>query len=313
MEITFLNPEYLWLLLAIPTLIIIHFYSLKYVHNRAIKFANFEALERVTGGIVLSRNIYLLLIRLMAILFLTLSLAGATMWYFGLSDVSDYVLTIDNSGSMLADDFKPNRLEAAKDASIAFVENLAGDSKVAVVSFSGAGFVELPLTKSKSKIIQAIQNIKISNVHGTAIGDALKTSANTISSSDKSRSIILLTDGRENIALDTEVEKIIDFVASKQIVVNTIGVATSEGGSLPGLTTISTLDDEMLMNIASSTGGSYVQSETKDELTSAYSSFTYESTESNIPIYLRLPFIIITLLILFTEWILVNTKYRTIP
>jgi Ca-activated chloride channel homolog len=313
MEITFLNPEYLWLLLAIPTLIIIHFYSLKYVHNRAIKFANFEALERVTGGIVLSRNIYLLMIRLMSILFLTLSLAGATMWYFGQSDVSDYVLAIDNSGSMLANDFTPNRLEAAKEASIKFVEKLEGDSKVAVVSFSGAGFVELPLTKSKSKVIQSIQDIQISNVHGTAIGDALKTSANIISLSDKSRSVILLTDGQENIALESEVKKVIDFVASKQIVVNTIGVATLGGGSLPGLNSISTLDDELLMNIARLTKGSYIQSETNDELIEAYNSFTYESTETNIPIYLRLPLIIIAILILFIEWILVNTKYRTIP
>ena len=301
MEITFLNAEYLWLLLAIPTLIIIHFYSLKYVHNRAIKFANFEALERVTGGIVLSRNIYLLMIRLMSILFLILSVSGATMWYLGQSDASDYILAIDNSGSMLANDFEPNRLEAAKEASIEFVEKLGGDSRVGVVSFSGAGFVELPLTKSKSKIIQSIRDIKISNVHGTAIGDALKTSANTISSSEKSRSIILLTDGQENIALESEVEKIVDFVESKQITVNTIGVATKGGGSLPGLNTVSTLDDKMLRDIADSTKGLYVQSETKEELIEAYNSFTYELTESNIPIYLRLPFIIIAILILKNE------------
>ena len=313
MEITFLNPEYLWLLLGIPLLIILHFYSLKYVHNRAIKFANFEALERVTGGVILSRNIYLLCLRLLGLLFLTFSLAGATIWYLGQTDVSDYVLAIDSSGSMLANDFKPNRLEASKEAAIAFIDNLESESQIGVVSFSGAGLVESALTKDRRKIKQAIESIEISSLHGTAIGDALKVSSNVLLSSDKSRILILLTDGQENVASQDELIKIIDFINNKQITVNTIAVATESGGSLPGLTSISTLDDKNLKFIAESTGGSYIHSESKDELINAYQSFNYESLESKIPIYMRLPFILITLVMLFVEWILVNTKYRTIP
>ena len=313
MQITFLNPEYLWILLGVPLLIILHFYSLKYVHNRAIKFANFEALERVTGGVVLSRNIYLLCMRLLGLLFLTLSLAGATLWYVGQVDVSDYVLAIDSSGSMLANDFSPNRLEASKEAALAFVDNLEADSQVSVVSFAGTGLVEISLIKNRRRIKQAIEDIQISSFHGTAIGDALKTSSNVLLNSDKSRIIILLTDGQDNVASEEEISKILDFVNNKQITVNTIGVATESGGSLPGLNSLSTLDDETLRSIADTTGGSYIHSESKNELINAYQSFNYESLESKIPVYLRLPFILITLVLLFVEWILVNTKYRTIP
>jgi Ca-activated chloride channel homolog len=313
MEITFLNPEYLWLLLGVPLLIVLHFYSLKYVHNRAIKFANFEALERVTGGVVLSRNIYLLCMRLLGLLFLTLSLAGATLWYFGQVDVSDYVLAIDSSGSMLANDFYPNRLEAAKEAAIAFVDNLESESQVSVVSFSGSALVEVALTKNRRTVKKAIESIEISSLHGTAIGDALKTSSNLLLSSDKSRIIILLTDGQDNVASGNEINKILDFINNKQITVNTIGVATESGGSLPGLNSLSTLDSDNLKSIAETTGGSYIHSENKEELINAYRSFNYESLESKIPIYLRLPFILLTLALLFIEWILVNTKYRTIP
>jgi len=313
MEITFLNPEYLWLLFAVPLLLILHFYSLRYVHNRAIKFANFEALERVTGGVVLSRNIFLLTMRLIALLFLILSLAGATVWYFGNVDVSDYVLAIDSSGSMLADDFSPNRLGAAKIAAISFIDNLEGQSEIGVVSFSGAALVELRPTKDKSKVKNAINAIEISSLHGTAISDALKTSSNLLAESDKARSIILITDGQENIASKDELDKIIDFINSKQITVNTIGVATESGGSLPGLGSVSTIDGETLVFISSSTGGLFIQSEDITDIAEAYSAFTYESSESKIPIYLRLPFILLTLILLFIEWTLINTKYRTIP
>jgi Ca-activated chloride channel family protein len=313
MEITFLNIEYLWLLLGLPLLVILHFYSLRYIHNRAIKFANFEALERVTGGIVLSRNFPLLFLRLTGLLFLTLSLAGATLWYKGHSDVADYVLAIDSSGSMLADDFKPNRLEAAKEAAISFVENLESDSSIGIVSFSGSALLELSPTNKKDKVKDSIDNIQISALHGTAIGDALKTAANTLVNSDKSRIMILLTDGQENVASAEELTKIIDFVKSKQITVNSIGVATASGGSLPGTAALSTIDEKTLRLIANSTGGSYIHSENKDEIIGAYKSFSYKSIESKIPIYLRLPFIILTLVILFVEWVLINTKFRTIP
>ncbi len=313
MEITFSNPEYFWLLLGVPLLIILHFFSVRYINNKTIKFANFEALERVVGGMVLSRNVFLLLLRLFALLFLTLSLAGATMWYVGQSDVSDYVFAIDNSGSMLADDFDPNRLEAAKEATLIFIENLEAESRIGIVSFSGIGLVELPLTRERWKIKQAIEGIEISSIHGTAIGDALKTSANLFSGSNKSRTIILLTDGQENVASDEVLGKIIEFVNNKQIIVNTIGVATEIGGTLPGIKTVSTLDEKTLSFVAESTGGSYVHSGNKEDLVEAYKSFEYESVESKIPIHMRLPSILIALLILFIEWNLINTRYRTIP
>jgi Ca-activated chloride channel family protein len=313
MEITFLNIEYLWLLLGLPLLVILHFYSLKYVHNRAIKFANFEALERVTGGIVLSRNFPLLFLRLTALLFLTLSLAGATLWYKGHTDVADYVLAIDSSGSMLVNDFKPTRLEAAKEASLSFVDNLESRSSMGIISFSGSALVELSPTTDKEKVKEAIKGIEISTLHGTAIGDALKTAANTLTSSDKSRILILLTDGQENVASQEEISKIIEFINNKQITVNTIGVATASGASLPGTTALSTIDETTLRFIANATGGSYVHSENAEDLKNAYNTFSYNSLESDLPIYLRLPFIILTLLILFVEWVLINTKFRTIP
>lgn len=313
MEITFLNPEYLWMIFGIPLLLLLHFYSLRYVKIRAFKFANFEALERVTGGMILSRNISLLTLRLFVLLFLTLSLAGMMVWYEGKIDVADYVIAIDSSGSMAADDFMPNRLEAAKEAALAFVENLESKSKIGIVSFAGVGFVELPLTENRREIKKSIEEIKINTLHGTAISEALKTAANLLVTNDRSRVIILLTDGRENIAGPEELEKIIEYIYKNQIIVNTVGVATEAGGVLPGVEVVSTLDEAVLYHIANSTGGHYVYSENREDLVNTFKSFTYEQVEGKIPISMRLPLMMVVFVILFVEWVLVNTRYRTIP
>lgn len=315
MQVTFSDPIYLWLLLSIPFLLVLHFYSLKYIKVRAIKFANFEALKRVSGGVILSKNIFLLLLRLLTLLFLTLSLAGATWWYTGRIDVSDYVLAIDNSGSMLANDFAPNRLEAAKEAAISFSDNLTAGSRISIVSFSGAGIIELSLTNDKKKIKQKIENIEISRLHGTAVSDALRVSANALycDGSVKAKTIILLTDGQENIASEQDLSKILGFINNRQITVNTIGVATKSGASFPGLNIKTTLDEGILISIANSTGGKYAHSESKEEIINAYNSFSYELSDSKIPINLRIHLIIITFIVLFIEWVLLNTKYRTIP
>jgi Ca-activated chloride channel family protein len=255
----------------------------------------------------------MLILRLFVLLFLALALAGMVIWYEGKIDAADYVVVIDSSGSMAADDFMPNRLEAAKEAAVAFVENLESKSKVGIVSFAGVGFVELPLTENRGRIKKAIEEIKINTLHGTAISESLKTAANLLVTNDRSRVIILLTDGRENVAGPEELEKIVEYVYKNQIMVNTIGVATEEGGILPGVGVLSTLDEAMLYRVANSTGGHYTHSANKDDLVNAFKSFTYEQSEGKIPIRMRLHLMMIVFAILFFEWVLVNTRYRTIP
>ena len=311
-ELTFTDPIFLWLLISIPFLIITHFYSLQYIKRRAMRFANFEALNRVTGGQALSKNIPSLIIRLFTLLFLISAVAGPSLWYLGQSSEYNYVLALDASGSMLADDFEPNRLEAAKAAATQFVDSIKARVKIGIVSFSGIGYVEHLLSEDKSKIELAIDNTQIKSVHGTAIGEALKASSNLLLSEEKARIIVLLTDGRENVATREELDKIIGFVNYHNIVVHTIGVATEEGGKLPGLDIVSTIDEEMLMYISESTGGEYYRARTPEELAEAYVAIT-KIEETKVPMRLAMPFMLLALILLAIEWTLVNTKFRTIP
>jgi Ca-activated chloride channel family protein len=249
---------------------------------------------------------------LFTLLFLICAVAGPTFWYTGQSSEFNYVLALDASGSMLADDFEPNRLQAAKAAATQFINNIKARVRIGIVSFSGIGFVEQQLTEDMSKVEIAIDNIQIKSVHGTAIGEALKASANLLIGEEKARNIILLTDGRENVAGPGELSKILDFVNYHNIIVHTIGVATEEGGKLPGLEALSTIDEPMLITISNSTGGKYYRAKTPEELDTAYDSLT-KITKAKVPLRLGLPFMLLALLLLAIEWSLVNTKFRTLP
>src|SRR5512140_2496661 len=107
MYFAFEHPVYLWYLLSIPLLIVTHYAFLKYTRRRAIRFANFQALKRVTDEKVVTKNHVILIIRSVIIVCLILAMAGTTLWYKGQSNNNDFIVAIDTSSSMTAQDFKP--------------------------------------------------------------------------------------------------------------------------------------------------------------------------------------------------------------
>jgi len=312
MEITFTNPYYLWMLLLIPFFFVTHFYSFIFVKKRALRLANFEALERISGKRKVSFNWLILLMRSAVLASLVCALSGMTIWYEGTSADQDFVLTLDASGSMLANDFKPNRLEAAKEAAILFIDSIDAKANVAVVSFSGLGEVELQLSSDVAMIKQAIRDIAFKSIHGTAIGDAIKVSMNVVAGSTKPRTIILLTDGRENVVSKRELLEIADAARKNQIIIHTIGIGTEEGGMVPGLDVTSTIDDSLLGEIAERTKGSYSRVRDKNELVGKFQTIA-QTSQGNIPIDMNYILLLAAILLIFVEWGLINTKFKTIP
>ena len=310
MELTFINPGYLWLLFIIPFLILTHFYGLKYTRRKAIKFANFEALSRVTGGYSLSMNLPLLFLRFFTLLFLILALSGPIIWYMGIGGNFNFVVAIDSSGSMLADDFSPNRLDAAKNAAKEFVKNIPKDSKISLLSFSGTSFLKVPLTDDFSKVSEAIDDIRIEYSSGTSIGDAIIASSNVLMEEDRARVIVLLTDGQSNVG--TIIEKSINYANDRFVTVNTIGIGTEEGGKFENIDAVSKLDTESLGFISKNTGGKFYLTRTNQELITAYRDIAKTSTKK-IPLKLTLILIILTFITLSVEWIIVNTRFRSVP
>ncbi len=293
-----------------PLMVLAHYLSLRYTRRRALKFANYPAIERITGKRILSKNYTLLAIRLTTLCLLVLAVSGTVLWYEGRTSDFDFMLAIDASGSMLATDYAPNRLEAAKNAANLFVDNLPGKSTVGVISFAGVSFIKQRPTSDIEKVKNAIKNISIEIVGGTAIGSAIITSSNLLAESDRAKVLILLTDGQNNVG--PSIDTAVDYANGNHLTINTIGIGTKEGGEFPNLTFVSKLDPATLKLISNSTGGKYYEAKNETELENAYKEIALSSTQK-LSVDLSLYFLFIAILLLFVEWGLANTKYRTLP
>ena len=311
MDITFTYPSYLWLLISIPILIFLHFISLKNTRKRALKFANFEAIARITGEEILSKNIFLLFIRIITLLLVIFAAAGTVLWYEGMSSEHDVVLAIDASQSMLAKDYLPNRLEAAKDAALLFVDSIPGDIGIGVVSFSGASLIESDVTHDKDKVKNAIENITVQGIGGTDLGQAMISSTNLLVSEKRPKVVILLTDGRSNVGISPG--EAINYLNKDKIMVYTIGIGTLEGGKfIEDMDIVSTLDENMLMDIANSTDAVYYRAENEETLKNAFKDIA-SSSKKKLSKNVSFLLMVIAFVFLLIEWLLVNTKYKILP
>ena len=192
----------------------------------------------------------------------------------------DIVLTIDASGSMKAEDFQPrNRLEVAKQAAIDFVEERPSD-RLGLVTFAGQAVTQAPLTLDHQAVGSAIRRIEIGGLtDGTAIGTALAPAVNRLRSSDaRSKVVILLTDGVNNAG---QIDPLTAARTAQALGVRvyTIGVGTT--GEAPYLLddprfgrryvrVVVRIDEEVLREIASRTGGRYFRATDPEALSQVY-------------------------------------------
>ena len=269
-NISFENTE-LFFLLLFPIAHLIWFLFVNKNTNRVFSFSN-------TSFISSKKNIkeklvnlpYIL--QLLCISFIIISLARpqtTNSWEESKTQGIDIILALDISGSMLAKDLKPNRLEASKEIAIDFIKQRKND-RIGLVIFSGESFTQCPLTSDHSSLINLFQDIEYGMVEdGTAIGDGLGNSINRlIDSETKSKIIILLTDG-ENTKGKISPLTAAEIAASDSvgIKVYTIGVGTKGMAKSPVALDFNgnfiydfvevKIDEESLTEIAKKTGGQY--------------------------------------------------------
>jgi len=239
----------------------------------------------------------------------------------------DIVLCLDVSGSMTAQDFKPNRLEAAKEVAADFVGRRTAD-RIGVVIFAGESFTQCPITTDHNVLLAAIENIHNGLLEdGTAIGSGLGTSVDRLrTSKSKSKIIILLTDGENNGGLiDPKTAK--EIAKTFGIKVYTIGVGTDGYAQQPvntpmGIqmqTTKVTIDEKLLQEIASETGGRYFRAKDNDGLSKIYTEIdNLEKSKVEISTLSRytekfFPFVIAALAFLLLEMLFRYTIFRKFP
>jgi len=316
MRLDFANPEYLWFLLSIPLLIITHFYFLRHTKAKALKFANFEALKRVTGKELITKNIFILVLRCLVLLFVIIAAAGAEFWYLGESNENDYVTALDVSLSMTTTDLSPSRLEASKQFATEFVSKLKGDTNIGVVSFSGITFVDQALISDKARVIRALQGLHMNEIGGTDLSGALITATNLLMNSKKGKAILLMSDGSHTAGSEDAIREALQYVKSNHIVVHTLAVGTERGlvPYLPAGYNVSAIfNREILQEISKATEGLFFDVLDLKKLREAEETLFSRANIGLLRKDLSYFFILLALTFLFIEWGLLNTRFRRIP
>lgn len=244
------------------------------------------------------------------------------------TDGIDIVLSMDISGTMLARDFKPDRLTAAKRLAAEFVAERRGD-RIAVVAFAGEAFTQAPLTSDQATIETMLSRLRSGVVEdGTAIGNGLATAINRLRESGaKSKVIILLTDGVNNRGQISPLMAA-EIARDMGIKVYTIGVGTRGRAPYPVVdiygnqTTVMAdveIDEELLEEIASMTGGKYYRAVNDEALREIYAEInTLEKSKVQVTDYqtyeeLFLMWVILGIALLCAEFIVDKVVLNRLP
>lgn len=326
---TFAYPELLWLLILLP--LIATWYILQARKTSAtMTISSLKPFEGGRRGLRVYLRHSLPILRALSVSFLIIALArpqNTNSWQKDSIEGIDIMLAMDVSGSMQAMDFKPNRLEAAKDVAISFINNRPNDN-IGMVTFAGESFTQCPLTTDHTVLLNMVQDLQMGVLDdGTAIGMGLATAVNRLKDSKaKSRVVILLTDGSNNMG-DITPRMAADIARTFGIRVYTVGVGTRGEAPFPIQTEFGVriqnvpvdIDEPTLDGIAEVSGGKYFRAVDNETLNEIYKEIdklektrlmtkSFKAYEEKYFVYALIAF-----LLLLTEFLLRNTLLRSNP
>ncbi len=268
----FANPEYLYILIGIPAILMLFWWSMHRRRRRLERFGNPEIVRSLmpdfsVGSVRLKFSLYLVA--------LTLVIFAAARPQVGskLREVKsqgvEMMLVVDVSNSMLAEDFAPNRLSKTQYAIQRLFEGLRSQERVGLIAFAGEAKVELPITSDYRMAKSFAERLSptMVSVQGTDVGKALDLALLSFSStSDNSRVVILITDGE---AHDSGVDAAVERAKALGVKIFTVGIGTPEGAPImidgeyirdeKGDIVVTKLDEKMLQSIANKTEAGYVR------------------------------------------------------
>lgn len=327
--ITFVHPKMFFLLLLVPAFVA--WYIWKQKDNRAsLQMSSLMPF----GGVPASLRVYLrhlpFVLRMVALVMVVLVLARPQSFNVTQNietEGIDIMISLDISSSMLAQDFKPDRLEAAKDIAIQFVSGRQND-RIGVVIFAGESFTLCPLTSDLRTVANQINSIELGLIEdGTAIGVGLANAVARLKESDAmSKVVILLTDGVNNMGEIAPLTAA-DIASTFGVRVYTVGVGTHGTAPYPVQTPFGTrmqdmkveIDEDVLKQIADITGGQYFRATDGKGLARVYEQIDeLEKTKIEVIETTRkseefLRFALLALLMLTLDIVLRTTVLRSVP
>ncbi|MBR0499626.1 MAG: VWA domain-containing protein [Bacteroidales bacterium] len=270
------QSQYILLLLLVPLLFVAYALHLRVRRKRIAKIGDPELVNRLMPDASVGKGWLKVSLLAAAWLFFVLGLTrpqlGARLKEHQSQGV-EVMIALDVSNSMLAEDYSPNRLERSKLAISRLVDRLQGD-RIGLVIFAGEAFTQLPITADYVSAKIFLKNIDTGSVpiQGTALAEALMTSARSFSTqSERSRAIILITDGEDH---EGDVLEAAKAIAEQGIRIYCIGVGSPQGKPIPiggslmkdsnGEIVVTRLDEDILQEIAGVGGGKYVRAGTTE-------------------------------------------------
>ena len=331
-KVTFLNPEFLWLFLVLPIAIGWLFYKRNQL-SATVKMSSLEPFKQNRTFLAKAKP-FLHVLRILALSSIIIALARPRS-----VDVTskskttkgiDIVMAIDVSSSMLANDLKPNRLEALKKVASTFVQDRIND-RIGLVVYAGESYTRTPVTSDKTIILQSLKTIEYDDsiiADGTGIGVGLATAINRIKDSKaKSRIIILLTDGVNNSGtIDPRTAS--EIAKEYGIKVYTIGIGTNGQAMFPVAKDANgklvfrnmpvEIDESLMKEIAKATDAKYFRATSNKKLQAIYDEINkLETTEIDEKKFYNYdekykPFVLIAFVLLGVEVLLRNSVFRGI-
>jgi Ca-activated chloride channel homolog len=326
---TFHNPEYLFLLLLLIPIVFWYVWEM-HDSDASLQISTHRNLKQFPKSKKIKLRHSLFVLRTLAITCIIIALArpqASNSWRTQNTEGIDIMMALDLSGTMMAEDLKPNRLEAAKAVASEFILSRPNDN-IGLVVFARESFTQCPLTIDHSVLINLFNGVKYGLIEdGTAIGLGLANAVNRIKDSkSKSKVIILLTDGSNNSG-DIAPLTAAEIAKTFGIRVYTVGVGTRGIVNIPVQTPMgiqyqqvqSEFDEKSLQDIANLTGAKYFRATDNSKLRNIYKEIDqlektrikvheYSKKDEQFYVFSLLAFIFLTL-----EVLLRNTIFRRIP
>ena len=279
----FVNPEFFWLFLLLPVLLF--WYLLKRnKQTAALRISSIQGFKSTRNWLAKLRPL-LFALRLVALSAIIVAMARPRnvdeSTRIKTTKGIDIVMAIDVSASMLARDLKPNRLEALKQVAARFINGRPND-RIGLVEYAGESYTKTPLTSDKSIVLSSLKDIRYNTIieGGTGIGMGLATAVNRLKDSRaKSKVIILLTDGVNNtgfidprtaseLAMEFGIKVYTIGLGTNGLAISPIGIKAN-GQFQYGNVQVE-IDEELLKEIAQTTGGKYFRATNNTKLNEIY-------------------------------------------
>ena len=327
-NIAFANPKLLWGLLIVPAAIVWYIFRHK-KQDASVRFSDMNGFETLPKSWKVYGRHLLFVLQMAALALLIVAIARpqstSTSQTSNIEGI-DIILAQDVSGSMLARDLKPDRLEASKKVAADFVEGRPTD-RMGLVVFSGESFTQVPLTTDHGIMLNMLKELKSGMIEdGTAIGDGLATAINRLKDSEAiSKVIILLTDGMNN-AGSVDPYTAAELAKLYGIRVYTIGVGSYGTAPFPVQTIFGVqyqqmpveIDEKLLQTIANSSGGKYFRATSNQRLDDIYDEIDkLERSKIEVTEFRHVheefyPLVALALILLLVEFLLRKFVFSTI-